>query len=84
MAIDEKTLKRMIRAMNSVLNLYDEDGIPEKLIDTMMEGVVAVADFLGLTKIALYDKDTGVMIKYIMPVNFDDWLASQGAQKNAK
>ena len=76
--MDSATLKRVIRAMNSVLNLYDTD-FPEELIDRLVEGVVEVADFLGLTKLAILDDD-GFIIKYVMPEDFDIWVKTQGKE----
>lgn len=78
MTIDEKGLKRLIRAMNSVLNLYDVENIPEEVTDIMMEGVVRIANMLKLTDLALYDKETKGILKYIMPEDFNVWLRSNG------
>ena len=77
--MEEKTLKRAVRAMNSILNLYDTE-FPEPLIDKMMEGVVGVADFLGLTKIAILDTETHSILKYVMPEDFDNWIENRGKE----
>ena len=81
--IEEKSLKRLIRAMNSVLNLYDVEDIPEAIVDVMMHGVVKVANILKLSEIAIYDND-GVMVKYVMPENFDTWLQTEGETTDAE
>lgn len=77
--MEEKTLKRVIRAMNSILNLYDTD-FPEPLIDKMMEGVVEVAGFLKLTEMAILDEGTGDILKYVMPENYDKWVENRGKE----
>jgi len=74
--MDASTLKRIIRAMNSILNLYDTD-FPEEHIDKMMEGIIEVADFLKLTNIAITDDD-GFIIKYVMPDDYETWAKTKG------
>lgn len=78
--MEEKTLKRVVRAMNSILNLYDTD-FPEPLIDKLMEGVVEVAGFLKLTKIAILDEETGDILKYVMPEDYNKWIENRGKKK---
>jgi len=76
MRITEKGLKRLVRAMNSVLNLYDVEEIPEALTDALCEPVEYIAGFLKVpTKIRIKD---GTVDKYIMPENFDEWLENNG------
>jgi len=77
MGIDEKSMKRMIRAMNSVLNLYDVEEIPDEIVEMLMKGVKEVATLLRLKDIALYD-DNKVLMKYVMPEDFDAWLNNNG------
>lgn len=83
MAIDEKSMKRMIRAMNSVLNLYDVEEIPDELVEILMKGVKEVAIMLRLKDIALYDEQ-GTIIKYVMPEDFEIWLSTKGEIPNGE
>lgn len=80
--IEAQTLKRMIRAMNSILNLYDEKEIPEEIVDRLMTGILAVETYLNIPK--EYDEKTGMLLKYVMPVNFGDWIKGLGENKLAK
>lgn len=75
--IDKTVIKRMVRAMNSVLNLYDTE-LPEEITDTMMAGIEKVAAYLKLDEHAEYDKDTGELIKYLVPEDYEDWMKNSG------
>ena len=77
MRITEKGLKRLVRAMNSILNLYDVGEIPEEITDALCEPVNYVADFL---KVPTKDRKDGTIDKYIMPENFDAWLDKSGKE----
>jgi hypothetical protein len=70
--IKQESIKRMIRAMNSILNLYDENDIPDAITNILMTGIVEVASKLGLTDIAISNKD-GDIIKFVMPEDFTAW-----------
>ena len=75
--MEESNLKRLVRAMNSCVNIYDVEDVPEELTDVLMIGVVKLAKMLKLDKIALYD-DNGDLVKYVMPEDFDAWLNNNG------
>jgi len=75
MRITEKGLKRLVRAMNSILNLYDVGEIPEKITDALCEPVEYIAGFL---KIPAKIRKDGTVDKYIMPENFEEWLEKNG------
>lgn len=78
--IEKSVIKRMVRAMNSVLNLYDTD-LPEEITDTLMSGVEKVAAFLKLNECAFYD-DNGTLLKYIVPEDYDAWMNNSGEQED--
>lgn len=72
--IDKTVIKRMVRAMNSVLNLYDTE-LPDEITETLMAGVTKVATFLQLNEHAEYDKNTGELLKYLVPEDYEKWLS---------
>lgn len=77
MRITEKGLKRLVRAMNSVLNLYDVGEIPEEITDTLCEPVTYVATLL---KVPTKARKDGTIDKYIMPEDFNKWLDKSGKE----
>jgi hypothetical protein len=73
---DEEALKRLIRTMNSVLNLYDIEGIPIEIVHIMYK---PINDIMKLLKIPVKTKSDGETIdKFIMPENFSRWLETNG------
>lgn len=85
MEFDEQSLKRLIRVMNSVLNLYDIEGLPQEVVDYLYYPVGNLAEILNIpiemqkTK----EKDeNGEYIeeikRFIMPENFEKWVESKG------
>ena len=75
---DENALKRLIRVMNSVLNLYDEEKIPIEVIDIMYQPIAKLASVL---KIPVKSKEIDgrqIIEKFVMPENFERWLETNG------
>ena len=78
MDFDEKALKRLIRLMNSVVNLYDIENIPIEIVDMLCKPVFSLVNIL---KIPTKTKDVDgkeVIDKFVMPENFDRWLETKG------
>lgn len=68
----------MIRAGNSWLNLYDVEDIPDELVDRGMEGILDVFDFLGIPAATEEVDGEEVIMKFLVPEDFDAWLLSKG------
>lgn len=73
---DEESLKRLIRVMNSVLNLYDIEKIPVEIIDMLYTPVGELAKILNIT--VKPRPGTNEIDKFIMPENFERWLETNG------
>jgi hypothetical protein len=90
MEFDEHALKRLIRVMNSVLNLYDVDGIPKEIKDYLYYPVGQLAEMLNIpvewqkTGDVKEDGEPELEIKkFIMPENFTEWVDSSGKNDGA-
>jgi len=78
MEFDESALKRLIRLMNSTVNLYDIENIPIEIVDVLTKPVFSIVKVL---KIPVKMKEVDgkeVIDKFIMPENFDRWLETKG------
>lgn len=73
---DEESLKRLIRVMNSVLNLYDIEKIPVEIIDMLYTPVGELVKILNIT--VKPRPGTNEIDKFIMPENFERWLETNG------
>ena len=84
---DAAALKRLIRIMNSVLNIYDVSGIPNEISDMLFEPVGKLAKILNIpyklapTKEGESEAD---IQKYIMPDDFEEWFETNGNKRVVK
>ena len=78
MEFDESALKRLIRLLNSVVNLYDIENIPIELVEMLCKPVWNIVNILKLpTKLKMVDGKE-VIDKFVMPENFERWLETKG------
>lgn len=78
MEFDENALKRFIRVLNSVLNLYDIDNIPIELIDLLYQPVATVVSILKIPAKTKEVDGKEIIEKFVMPENFERWLETNG------
>jgi len=76
--MNKDELKRMIRAMNSILNLHDVEGLSDPLISLMSEPVDKVAKLLNIPEQTKVENGEEVVIKYLVPENFEEWYETYG------
>ena len=81
--LDESGLKRLIRVMNSVLNLYDIESVPEEIVDILYEPIGTLAEVLNLPyKVRIVINEDGEeeeeIDKFIMPEDFETWMETNG------
>lgn len=78
MEFDESALKRLIRLLNSVVNLYDIENIPIEIVEMLCEPVWKIVNILKIpTKMKMVGEKE-VIDKFVMPENFDRWLETKG------
>ena len=95
MEFDEQALKRLIRVMNSVINLYDVEGIPKEILDYLYYPVGHLADILNIPvekrktgevdadgKLALDEDENPIeeILKFLMPKDFSKWVETSGKE----
>jgi len=87
MEISEDSLKRLIRGMNTTLNLYDVEGIPKEITDYLYYPVGHMAEMLNIPVEMQKTKekdDKGEPIweikRFIMPEDFEKWLDTDGKE----
>lgn len=75
---DENALKRFIRVLNSVLNLYDIENIPLELVDMLYKPVNEIVNIMKIPIKSKVIDGKEVIDKFIMPENFERWLETNG------
>jgi hypothetical protein len=78
MNFDENALKRFIRVLNTVVNLYDIENIPIEIVEIMCKPVWNIANVLKIPVKMKVDGDQEVIDKFVMPENFERWLETRG------
>lgn len=75
---DENALKRFIRVLNSVLNLYDIENIPIELVNMLYKPVNEIVNIMKIPIKSKVVDGKEVIDKFIMPENFERWLETNG------
>lgn len=73
---DEESLKRLVRTLNSVFNLYDVEAIPIEIIEMLCEPVWNIVKILNIPIKLKSDNET--IDKFIMPEDFETWFETNG------
>jgi hypothetical protein len=81
MEFTEEGTKRLLRGMNTILNLYDIEGIPKEILDYLYYPVGHIAEMLNIPvemqKTKNKDEDGNIIEevkRFIMPENFAEWV----------
>jgi len=84
---NKEALKRLIRVMNSVLNITDYEEIPEEITQYLYYPVGQIAEMLNIPVIWRKTKEkdeNGEYImeieKFVMPEDFDKWVETNGKE----
>jgi hypothetical protein len=75
---DENALKRFIRVLNSILNLYDIENIPLELVEMLYKPVNEIVNIMKIPIKSKVIDGKEVIDKFVMPENFERWLETNG------
>lgn len=78
MEFDESALKRLIRLLNSVVNLYDIENIPIEIVEMLCKPVFSIVNILKIPVKMKIVEGKDVIDKFVMPENFERWLETKG------